>query len=229
MNEDKPKEEENVNIVINTWNYDQKTALKALQKHLKDRDLLFVGRRPDDLLTFGKDLEKVFKDFFANSGLRYWDESMKNTPQRVSKMYSQELFQGLSYDNFPAIQLQQTTDHDTFIIVKDLPVRSICEHHFLPVLGKCDISYSPLGGRLLGLSKFGRVVSFYSRKPSLQERLTNEIREALSFILDTSDICVKIEATHSCMTLRGVQVEDSKTTTISYRNCTNRFKNHLAL
>ena len=140
------------------------------------------------------------------------DDSLKDTPSRVAKMFCYEIFTGLDYDNFPKCStFENKMNMDEMVAVKGADVLSVCEHHFVAFIGKAHIAYIP-GKKVLGLSKFHRVVDFFSRRPQVQERLTLQIYEALSYILDTKDIAVVIEAEHLCVRLRGVK-QDSTTIT----------------
>ena len=130
-------------------------------------------------------------------------EGLLETPQRVARMYA-ELFQGLNQD--PAVHLQKffTEKYDSMVIVKDIEFHSMCEHHLLPFIGKVHIGYIPQG-RVVGLSKVARVVETVSRRPQLQERMTEMIADLLMQELGALGVGVVVEATHACMTLRGVK------------------------
>lgn len=145
-------------------------------------------------------------------GMDLDDDSLNETPKRVGKMYCSEIFTGLDYDNFPKCSTFENKMHmDEMVLVKGADVLSVCEHHFVAFIGKAHIAYIP-GTKVLGLSKFHRVVDFFSRRPQVQERLTLQIYEALKYILETDDIAVVIEAEHLCVRLRGVK-QDSTTIT----------------
>ena len=130
-------------------------------------------------------------------------EGLLETPQRVARMYA-ELFQGLNQD--PADHLKKffTEKYDSMVIVKDIEFHSMCEHHLLPFIGKVHIGYIPQG-RVVGLSKVARVVETVSRRPQLQERMTEMIADLLMQELGALGVGVVVEATHACMTLRGVK------------------------
>lgn len=153
------------------------------------------------------------KETMITLGLDLTDDSLADTPQRVSKMYCQEIFTGLSYDNFPkCTTVLNKMNHDELIIVKGSDLLSMCEHHFVPFIGSAAIGYIPRH-QVLGLSKVSRVVDFFSRRPQIQERLTAQIHAALSLILDTDDIAVVTVAEHMCMRLRGVKQSNAETVT----------------
>lgn len=130
-------------------------------------------------------------------------DGLRETPARVARMYD-EVFAGLHAD--PAAQLNVTfaEEHREMIILRDIPFASFCEHHLLPFTGHAHIGYIP-NGRIVGLSKLARVVEGYARRPQIQERLTSAIADALLRTLRPDGVAVLIEATHTCMTIRGVQ------------------------
>lgn len=149
----------------------------------------------------------------TNLGLDLQDDSLRDTPSRVAKMYCNEVFTGLDYDNFPKCTTVENKMHyDEVVAVKGISVMSMCEHHFLPFVGTAKIAYIPKD-KVLGLSKFNRVTDFFSRRPQVQERLTAQIFLALQAILDTEDVAIVINADHYCVKLRGVQDANSNTTT----------------
>ena len=133
-------------------------------------------------------------------------EGLKRTPQRVAAMYKEYL------------RIQFTEDeHQEMVIVKDIPLQSVCEHHLLPFVGKAHIAYIPRNGVITGLSKFVRVVEGYAKRLQLQERLTTQIAEAVMEILNPLGVLVVIEAEHMCMTIRGVQKPGTLTVTSAVR------------
>lgn len=157
-------------------------------------------------------IEESFEKIMIQLGLNTLDDSLAESPKRVAKMYCTEIFQGLNYDNFPKITtVENKFSYDEMLVTK-CQVRSICEHHFVPFMGTAYIAYIP-STKVLGLSKFNRVVDFFSRRPQIQERLTAQIHSTLAYILDTQDIAVVIRAVHYCVHLRGVQDSTSNTVT----------------
>src|SRR3954470_1175114 len=138
-------------------------------------------------------------------------EGLVETPDRVARMYA-EVFGGLHLD--PAIHLQKlfTQEYDEMVLIKDIQFASFCEHHLLPFTGVAHVAYLPKG-RVVGLSKIPRVLDVLSRRPQVQERLTVEMAELLMAELDALGVAVVIEATHSCMTIRGVQKKGSSCVT----------------
>jgi GTP cyclohydrolase I len=146
-------------------------------------------------------------------GLDMRDDSLKGTPDRVGKMYTFELFYGLDYRNFPKCTTTSNKfSYDEMVTVRKIPILSMCEHHLMPIDGYATISYIP-DEEVLGLSKFNRLCDFFARRPQVQERLTEQIWYSLAFVLNTTNIAVKIDANHYCMKFRGVKSENSITTT----------------
>lgn len=149
----------------------------------------------------------------ASLGLDMSDDSIKETPDRIFKMYTKEVFYGLDYKNFPkCTTITNKMSYDEVIMSDGIDVLSFCEHHFVPFIGHARIAYIPKT-KVLGLSKFNRVVDFFSRRPQVQERLTEQIHAAFKYILDTDDIGVVIQAQHMCVRLRGVRQANGTTTT----------------
>lgn len=153
-----------------------------------------------------------FKGIMEIMGLELDDDSLKDTPNRVAKMYTREVFYGLDYGNFPKITTVENKFKVDEMVATKCTVMSLCEHHFVPFIGTAWVGYIPKS-KILGLSKFNRVVDFFCRRPQVQERLTAQISTALSVVLDTEDIGLVIEAEHLCVKLRGVKDQAGKTVT----------------
>ncbi|MBM3999343.1 MAG: GTP cyclohydrolase I FolE [Planctomycetes bacterium] len=130
-------------------------------------------------------------------------EGLRETPDRVARMYA-ELFGGLHVDPKRHLQKFFSQRYDEIVLVRDIAFNSVCEHHLLPFLGKAHIGYMP-NGRVIGLSKLARVVDEVARRPQVQEQMTQQIAELLESELDTKGVAVVVEATHTCMTIRGVR------------------------
>lgn len=146
-------------------------------------------------------------------GLDLFDDSLISTPVRVSEMYVDQFFKGLNYRNFPKCTTVENKMHyDEMVCVDKINVMSVCEHHFVQIDGEAKVAYIP-NEKVVGLSKLNRVVDFFSRRPQVQERLTEQIFWALSYVLQTKDIAVVINATHYCVKARGIQDVNSTTTT----------------
>ena len=152
-------------------------------------------------------LQNAVREILAAVGEDPDREGLLETPARVARMYA-ELFSGLHDD--PRVHLKKvfTETYDEVVVVRDISFNSMCEHHLLPFMGKAHIGYIP-NGKVLGLSKLARVVESVSHRPQVQERLTEEIASLLESELDAKGVGVVIEATHTCMTIRGVRKPDS--------------------
>ena len=162
-----------------------------------------------------KSLSSNYKEVIENLGEDPTREGLLKTPERVAKAM-QFLTQG--YDQNPQEILKSamfSEKYDEMVIVKDIEVYSLCEHHMLPFFGKCHIAYIP-NGNIVGLSKFPRMVDAFSRRLQVQERLTDQIRDCLDETLNPQGVAVCIEAQHLCMQMRGVQKQNSITTTSAF-------------
>ncbi|MCH9631243.1 MAG: GTP cyclohydrolase 1 [Chlamydiia bacterium] len=165
-----------------------------------------------------KKIEYHFSEILKTLELDLTDPSLSETPARVAKMYVDEIFYGLDPQKFPSVTYYECKDmqDDDMIVISNISVNSTCEHHFVPVVGSAYIGYFP-SGKIIGLSKINRIVEYFSKRPQLQERLTTQIADCLSYILDTEDIAVYIKAKHFCVTTRGVQDKGSETITKTFR------------
>ena len=164
-------------------------------------------------------IEDHFEKIMEILGLDLMDDSMQDTPKRMAKMYLQELFWGLDYHNFPKCtaiknKLAKVNTFNSFVLEKGITVNSVCEHHFVPIYGRATVAYVP-GAKVLGLSKLNRIVEYFSRRPQVQERLTEQIKAALAYVVETPDVAVYLDAEHFCVKTRGVQDENSSTVTLS--------------
>lgn len=141
------------------------------------------------------------------------DDSLWETPKRIAKMYLNEVFWGLDYNNFPKITaIENKMLYENMLLERHIKVMSQCEHHFSPFMGEAFIAYLP-DKKVIGLSKINRIVEFFSRRPQVQERLTEQIFHTLCFILETENVAVLIKAEHTCVKLRGVEDVNSDTIT----------------
>lgn len=143
-------------------------------------------------------------------------EGLVDTPRRVARMY-EEIFQGCEQDPRDFLKVSFTEYHDELVLVKDIPLYSMCEHHFLPFYGKAHVAYIPKGGRVVGISKLARVAESYARRPQLQERLTSQIADCIYETVNPFGVAVVIQAEHMCMTMRGVRKPGSVTVTSAVR------------
>ena len=143
-------------------------------------------------------------------------EGLVETPKRVANMY-EEIFAGLTEDPKQHIKLFNEQSNDEMVIVKDIPFYSMCEHHLLPFFGKAHIGYIPSDNKIIGLSKFARIVDNFAKRPQVQERLTSDVADFLYDNLSPKGVAVIIEAEHTCMSIRGAKAFGSKTQTSALR------------
>ncbi|MBT8377942.1 MAG: GTP cyclohydrolase I FolE [Ignavibacteria bacterium] len=161
-------------------------------------------------------IEKNFREIMHILGLDLNDESLKDTPQRVAKMYVKEIFNGLNPDNKPLPTLfDNKFKFNEMLVEKNVTIYSYCEHHFVPIIGKAHIAYFPKN-HVIGLSKLNRIAQYYAKRPQVQERLTMQIANDLKDTLHTDDVAVLIDADHLCVASRGVNDVNSSTITSSY-------------
>ncbi len=142
-------------------------------------------------------------------------EGLKETPERMARMYA-EVFEGLHKDPGKSLKTIFTENYDEIVLVKDIPFASMCEHHLLPFMGKAHVAYMP-DGKVLGISKLARAVELFAKRPQVQERLTNQIADLVDSIAAPKGVAVVIEATHTCMTIRGVKKPGSSVITSAMR------------
>jgi GTP cyclohydrolase IA len=165
-------------------------------------------RRDVDVNKIARGVELILEGIgedMSRAGLR-------DTPQRTAEMYA-ELTAGMHEDPKQHVKPLPGDKHDEMVIVRDISIASICEHHLAPFVGKCHIAYIPRDGRILGLSKLARLAETFARRLQLQERLTSDIATTLYDGLQPLGVMVVIEAEHTCMTLRGVKKAGAKTIT----------------
>lgn len=143
-------------------------------------------------------------------------EGLLETPRRVAAMY-EEVFSGLQDDPRRHLKLFQEGNNDEMVIVRDIPMYSMCEHHLLPFIGRAHIAYIPSDGRVIGLSKLARIVECFAKRPQLQERLTSQVADFLFEELSPQGVAVIIEAEHLCMTMRGARAAGALTQTSALR------------
>ena len=168
---------------------------------------------PDEKIDIIKD---DVRHIMETLGLDLNDDSLKGTPLRVAKMFVKEIFYGLDPEQKPKVSVfDNTYQYGKFILEKEISVKSTCEHHFLPIIGRAHVAYIS-NGKIIGLSKINRIVDYFARRPQVQERLTRQILEELKADLDTEDVIVMIDASHCCVTTRGIQDSDSMTVTLDY-------------
>jgi len=163
-----------------------------------------------------KKISILFAEIMDVLGLDLNDDSLKGTPDRVAKMYIEEIFSGLNPKNKPSVALFDNKYHyNQMLVEKDITFYSNCEHHFVPIIGKAHVAYISTG-KVIGLSKLNRIVQYYAKRPQVQERLTEQIANELKHILKTNDVAVIIDAKHLCVSSRGVKDDTSATVTTHY-------------
>ena len=147
-------------------------------------------------------------------GLDLSDDSLEETPLRVAKMYVDEIFSGLRNDTFPKCTTVENkfSIGEEFVLEKNITLYSDCEHHLRPIIGKAHIAYIPKK-KVLGLSKLNRITQYFAQRPQVQERLTQQIAQAIAFITESQDVMVVVDAGHTCVSQRGIKDTNSTTVT----------------
>lgn len=163
-----------------------------------------------------KKIEKAVKDILEAIGENPKKKDLLDTPKRVAEMY-EEIFAGISLDPEEELEVVLDQKHHEIILLKGIPLYSVCEHHLLPFIGRASIAYIPKNGRVTGLSKLARVVDILSRRPQVQERLTTQIAEIIMSKLRPLGVMVVLEAEHLCMSMRGVKKPGTLTVTSAVR------------
>jgi GTP cyclohydrolase I len=158
-------------------------------------------------------LTELFTEVLETLGMDLTNDSLRDSPGRIARMYVYEIFRGLNIDNFPKITaIENEMSYDQMLVVRDISVISTCEHHFVTIDGLATIAYIPKD-KVIGLSKINRIADFFARRPQVQERLTKQIADCLEDVLGTEDVAVHINAKHYCVISRGI--EDHSSTTIT--------------
>ncbi|MFH0912667.1 MAG: GTP cyclohydrolase I FolE [Candidatus Omnitrophota bacterium] len=161
-------------------------------------------------------IEKAVRDILGAIGENPQRKDILDTPKRVAEM-CEEIFSGMKQDPEKELEVILDQKHQEIILLKGIPLYSVCEHHLLPFLGRAHIAYIPKGGRVTGLSKLARVVDILSKRPQVQERLTTQIAEIIMSKLKPQGCMVIIEAEHMCMSMRGVKKPGTLTVTSAVR------------
>jgi GTP cyclohydrolase I len=143
-------------------------------------------------------------------------KDLRETPRRVAEMY-EEIFAGIACDPVKELEVVLDQKHEEIVLLKGIPLYSMCEHHLVPFLGKAHVAYIPKDGRVTGLSKLARVVDLFARRPQVQERLTTQIAETIMAQLKPRGCMVVIEAEHLCMSMRGIKKSGTLTVTSAVR------------
>lgn len=200
-----------------------------VRDHLRSKGLLNIEKEEQLPVNVRKQYaEDLFSQLINVLGLNSEDGNLTDTPKRLAKLYVNELFGGLDWTKFPKCTAVDNTfvGYDNFVLVKDVKIISVCSHHFMPFFGVkgnsdgsvtfgpgCTIAYIPKN-KVIGLSKFSRIVNFLGARPNTQETLTAQIAETISFIAETEDVAVVINSAHTCMSLRGAQDSNANTVTL---------------
>jgi len=185
---------------------------KALVERGLETPMVYNGLSRDDKF---RRITQAFTDITRTLGLDLNDDSLCETPQRIAKMYVDEIFSGLDYSQFPKISvISNKMQVEEMVQVDDIDVVSTCEHHFVTIDGRARVAYIPKD-KVIGLSKINRIVRFFAQRPQVQERLTQQILVALQTLLETDDVAVTIDAVHYCVKSRGVMDSNSRTRTTS--------------
>lgn len=161
-------------------------------------------------------LENAVREILIAIGEDPDREGLQETPERVARMY-EEVFCGLENSPEQHLKIFHDEHNEEMVVVRDIPMYSMCEHHLLPFVGKAHIVYIPKDGKVIGLSKLARIVDNFARRPQIQERLTSQIADFLMENLDPLGVAVVIEAEHLCMTMRGARAAGAKTKTSALR------------
>lgn len=197
-----------------------------------DNTISVTEEKPARKLTNKEKIDAIanhFSSIMKILDLDLNDDSLKDTPRRVAKMYVEEIFEGLDDSKIPNIKkFENSFDYKGIILEKNISLFSLCEHHFVPIIGKAHIGYFA-NKKIVGLSKLNRIVNFFSKKPQVQEKLTVQIVDFLKKELETEDVACIIDAQHLCVSMRGIKDVNSWTTTAEYSgkflesNCKNEF------
>lgn len=170
-------------------------------------------------LTDEQKIESIRKDvenILLTLGMDLTDDSLKNTPNRVAKMFVKEIFGGLNPAKKPGSStFENSYQYGEMLVEKNITVYSTCEHHLLPIIGKAHVAYIS-NGKIVGLSKINRIVNYFAKRPQVQERLTRQIVKELQDVLQTQDVACLIDAKHLCVNSRGIQDTQSSTVTAEY-------------
>jgi len=164
-------------------------------------------------------IKELMTEVIQTLGLDLNDDSLAETPHRISKMYVREIFSGLDYRHFPKLSLiDNKMGANEMVKIRNIDLTSTCEHHFVTIDGVAKVAYIPKD-RIIGLSKINRIVRFFAQRPQVQERLTRQILVALQVLLGTENVAVSIDATHYCVKSRGVMDSNSQTSTTALGGC----------
>ena len=180
---------------------------KGVETPIVDSALEIENKKKIDVI------EEAFMTIWKTLGMDMTDDSLAETPNRMAKMYVNEIYFGLKEENFPkCTTVDNKMQYDEMVVERNVNVQSNCEHHFVIIDGLATVAYVPKD-KVLGLSKINRIVEYFSKRPQIQERLTEQVFHTLQFILGTEDVAVMIDAQHYCVKSRGVEDVGSSTVT----------------
>jgi len=163
-------------------------------------------------------IESAFRQIIRAIGDDPDRDGLRGTPARIARMYA-ELFSGVGVDPRRELAVEFDLAHHGLVLLKGVSFSSICEHHFLPFHGVAHVGYLPANGRVVGISKLARVVAMLSRRPQIQERLTDQIADAIADVLEPLGVGVVLSASHQCVEMRGVEKPGSRVVTSAFRGC----------
>lgn len=200
------------------------SKIKAPKKTTHSVQDILSHVRPTPHFTTGQSDEKKIElltkhmtEVMKILGLDLDNDSLQETPKRIAKMWVNEIFSGLNEANFPKMTvIENEMQYDQMVLVQDIHVLSVCEHHFQTIDGFATVAYIP-NKKVIGLSKINRIVRFFARRPQVQERLTKQIADCLQYVLETDHVAVHMNAKHYCVLARGVQDAHSATSTSDLR------------
>lgn len=197
-----------------TENHEVALSVRQILENVRPTPMIQNGLSNPDKI---EKITEKFTEIMEILGLDLQDDSLRETPKRVAKMYVNEVFGGLDPKNFPKMTvIDNSMKYDQMIVVQNISCLSFCEHHFLPIDGVATIAYIP-NEKVIGLSKINRIVQFFSRRPQVQERLTKQIADSLQYVLGTEHVAVHINAKHYCVVMRGIEDTGSLTSTADLR------------
>ena len=204
--------------MIDVYMKDKKQIENIGDNHFSDS--IETPLRPDAFDKSDNDkiesIQHHFEMIMKELGLDLSNESLSGTPYRFAKMYVKELFYGLNPENKPKLSVfENKYGYKKMLIEQNIRIDSSCEHHFLPIIGFANVAYIPKD-KVIGLSKINRLVDYYARRPQVQERLVLQILNDLQNVLETKDVIVSVTAKHLCVSSRGIQDQNSFTTTLEY-------------
>lgn len=208
-------------MIDNKIIFDQKDEVGVVDYEVEHNNSAFETPLRADAFDLDDDMKvelitKHFADIMQVLGMDLEDDSLKDTPRRVAKMYVKEIFSGLNPANKPEPTLfKNAFQYNQMLVERNIAVFSNCEHHFVPIVGKAHVAYIS-NGHVIGLSKLNRIVQYCSQRPQVQERLTIQIANLMKEAIGTEDVAVVIDAYHHCVSSRGVKDAGSTTLTAEY-------------